>query len=109
MNADLPDSQRVDQWLWHTRIVKTRTLAARLVEGGKVRINKIKVKKAGSTIQPGDVLSFMHAKKLWVIEVVSTSTRRGPATEARRIYRELQPDNQSTHGDQGSEPKKGGA
>ena len=97
--------QRIDQWLWHSRLVKTRTLAARMVEGGKVRINRNKVRKAGYTIKPGDTLTFMHGGRLRVIEILLTATRRGPASEARTLYRDLtEPDcEQSTHGD-----RKGG-
>ena len=80
--------QRVDQWLWHARLIKTRTLAARLVENGGVRINRVKVTKPGHQLKPGDVLSFVHANRLRVIEVVLLATRRGPAREAQTLFRD---------------------
>ncbi len=98
--------QRVDQWLWHTRLIKSRSLAARLVEAGQLRINRDKVLKPGYQIKPGDVLSFMHAGRLQVIEVVALASRRGPAREARLLYRSALGDDyeQSTQRD-----KKGDA
>jgi ribosome-associated heat shock protein Hsp15 len=97
-----PPRQRIDQWLWHTRIFKTRSLAARMIEAGGLRINRNKVLKPGHNIQPGDVVTFMHANSLHVIEVVSTATRRGPAPQARQLYRPAgdTPCDQSPHGDE---------
>lgn len=98
--------QRIDQWLWHARLLKSRSLAARLVEAGRVRINRQKVSKSGHHVKPGDVLTFMHADRLHVIEVIALAKRRGPAREARQLYETTlsEPCEQSTHGD-----GKGGA
>ncbi|MDH3742595.1 MAG: RNA-binding S4 domain-containing protein [Hyphomicrobiales bacterium] len=94
--------QRVDQWLWHARLIKSRSLAARLVEAGSIRVNRQKILKSGHQVKPGDVLTFMYADQLRVIEVVALARRRGPAREARQLYQLALTENceQSTHGDQ---------
>ena len=97
-----PSSQRVDQWLWQARLTKSRSLAARLVAAGVIRINREKISKPGHHLKIGDVLTFMHAGRLHVVKVLATAKRRGPAAEARQLYcNALDPDcEQSTHSDE---------
>ncbi len=94
--------QRIDQWLWHARFLKSRSQAARLVERGKLRINRQKVKKPGHPVKPGDVLTFMYSDQLHVVEVIATATRRGPACEAQLLYERVETGSceQSTHADE---------
>ncbi|WP_071672737.1 RNA-binding S4 domain-containing protein [Nioella nitratireducens] len=82
---------RLDKWLWHARFFKTRTLAARLVAGGHVRVNSQKVHKPASTVGPGDVLTFAQGRDVRVIRVVAIGARRGPAPEAQALYEDLTP------------------
>lgn len=100
--TEAADRQRADQWLWYTRLIKTRSLAARMIEQGGLRINREKFTKPGHPVKPGDILTFMHAERLHVIEVLAISSRRGPAREARLLYRSAGRDSceQSTHGDE---------
>lgn len=88
-----PDSptQRIDKWLWFVRVAKTRTLAATLVAGGKVRVNRIKIGKPSQTVKPGDVVTVTTGPRVRVLRVVAGGARRGPATEARGLYEELTP------------------
>ena len=51
------DRQRIDKWLWHARIVKTRSAAAGLVSGGRVRINGGRVVAPGHAVKIGDVVT----------------------------------------------------
>jgi ribosome-associated heat shock protein Hsp15 len=81
---------RLDKWLWHARFVKTRGLAAKLCEGG-IRIDGNLVAKAGATVRPGQVLTFALGRHVRVIELVAIGVRRGPAEEARALYRDLAP------------------
>lgn len=81
--------QRLDKWLWYARVAKSRTLAAGLVTGGKVRINRTKVDKPSHTIKPGDVVTVSVGPKVRVLKVVAPGVRRGPATEARGLFDEL--------------------
>ena len=81
--------QRVDRWLWFARFVKTRAFAQRLISRGKVRVNRVRVARPSHTITPGDVVSFMNRDQIRVVVVRATSTRRGPAREARILYDEI--------------------
>ena len=81
---------RLDKWLWHARFAKTRSLAAKLCESG-VRIDGTLVSKAGVTVRPGQVLTFALGRHVRVIELVALGERRGPAEEARALYRDLAP------------------
>jgi len=81
--------QRLDKWLWFARLAKSRTLAARLVEEGQVRVNRVKVEKPALTIKPGDVLTLSLGAQIRVLRVLNPGTRRGPAAEARSLYEEV--------------------
>jgi len=87
----LSDSQRIDKWLWHARFFKTRTLAAKVVSAGHVRLNSERVKKPATTIKAGDGLSFMQGRQLRIVRITTLGTRRGPATEAATLYDDLTP------------------
>lgn len=87
-----PDKrQRLDKWLWFTRIAKTRTLATRLVETGKARVNRTRVTKASRTVRAGDVITLAIHHRVRVLKVVAFGTRRGPAAEARELYEDMSP------------------
>jgi ribosome-associated heat shock protein Hsp15 len=78
---------RIDKWLWAARFFKTRSLAAKAVDGGRVQVNGERVKPA-KELKAGDEM-IVHVGELeWVIEVRGLSARRGPAEEARRLYEE---------------------
>lgn len=82
---------RLDKWLWHARFFKSRTLAAKQITAGKFRINRQIVKKARAEVRAGDVLTFPQGPHIKVVEVVALGNRRGPATEARMLYQDLNP------------------
>ena len=82
---------RVDKWLWQARFFKTRTLAARVVGEGKVRVNAHRISKPARTVAPGDTLTFAQGKIIRVIRVVALGERRGPAPEAQALYEDLDP------------------
>lgn len=85
------EGQRLDRWLWFTRLVKTRTLAAKFVETGKVRVNAVKVIKPSRTVRPGDVVTATLHRRLHVLKVLSAGERRGPASEAQTLYEDITP------------------
>lgn len=97
--------QRVDKWLWFTRIVKSRTIAAGLVTSGKVRLNKERITKASHTLRPGDVLTVLVHRKVRVLKVLAPGTRRGPAQEAQRLYEDLTPESVSRPSSQSDGPR----
>lgn len=82
---------RVDKWLWHARFFKTRTLAAKIVSGGHVRVNSDKISKPAYYIVVGDVLTFSQGNNIRVIEVLALGERRGPAPEAQTLYLDKSP------------------
>ena len=80
-------TQRIDKWLWFARVIKTRTLAADLVTAGKVRLNRTRVEKPSQIVKAGDVLTIAIGTRVRILEVRAPGTRRGPAPEARLLYR----------------------
>ena len=83
------DRQRLDKWLWFARFVKSRTLAAKLVSDGFVRVNGQRADTPAKALAIGDVITLAVARTTAVVRVEALGTRRGPAEEARRLYSEL--------------------
>jgi ribosome-associated heat shock protein Hsp15 len=86
-----PTGQRIDKWLWFARVIKSRTLAAECVIDGKVRLNRVRVEKPSQIVKPGDVLTIALGGRVRILEVAAPGERRGPATEAQALYRDLTP------------------
>ena len=83
--------QRIDKWLWHARVVKTRTLAQRLVERGYVRLNGTRIQSPSQTIKIGDVLTIALDERVKVLEVRDFAEARGSAPLAQRLYIDRSP------------------
>ncbi|GLS39628.1 RNA-binding protein S4 [Mesorhizobium tianshanense] len=83
--------QRIDKWLFFSRAVKSRSLAAKLVVAGRVRINRDKAAQASDMVRVGDVLTITLERRIFVWKVLGTGTRRGPAEEARMLYEDMSP------------------
>ena len=84
------ERQRLDKWLWHTRVVKARSSAAALVETGHVRVNGVREKAPGHAVKAGDVLTIGLDRSVRVLKVVGFSERRGDAPAARLLFDDLQ-------------------
>jgi ribosome-associated heat shock protein Hsp15 len=82
---------RIDKWLWHARFFKTRSLAAKVVSGGKLRVNGQPISKPAYMVSTSDVLTFPQADNVRVIKVLAMGERRGPAPEAQQLYEDLAP------------------
>ena len=82
---------RIDKWLWQARFFKTRSLAAKLVKSRKLRLNGDLITKPAQNVSAGDVLTFPQAVATRVIEIIDLGTRRGPASEAQMLYKDLFP------------------
>jgi ribosome-associated heat shock protein Hsp15 len=80
------DRQRLDKWLWFARFAKSRTLAAKLVSDGFVRVNGQRVENAAKGVAIGDVITLALHRTAVVIRVEALGRRRGPAPEARLLY-----------------------
>jgi ribosome-associated heat shock protein Hsp15 len=83
------DGVRVDKWLWAARFFKTRALASKACELGRVESNGQWVKPARE-IRIGDLLRVKNESGEFHVEVVALSEMRGPATVARTLYRETE-------------------
>lgn len=84
-------TQRIDVWLWHARLYKTRSLATKMVRGGKVRLNGNLCKKSSTVVTPGDILTYIRVDDIFIAKVSDIGTRRGPAPEAQLLYEDLTP------------------
>jgi ribosome-associated heat shock protein Hsp15 len=86
------DRQRLDKWLWFARFAKSRTLAAKLVESGFVRVNGQRSPDPAKALALGDVVTIALERATRVVRVEALGTRRGPVPEARQLYVDLDAD-----------------
>jgi ribosome-associated heat shock protein Hsp15 len=84
------DTQRIDKWLWHARVVRTRTSAATLAERGCVRVNGTRIDAASKLVRVGDVLTIA-LDFVRILKVQGFSERRGGAPQAQLLYEDLTP------------------
>ncbi len=77
------DRQRIDKWLWHARLLRTRSDAAALVEAGHVRLNGRRVTAASQLVRVGDVVTLALDRSVRLVKVAGFRERRGGAPEAR--------------------------
>ena len=93
MTSEPAETCRVDVWLWRARFFKTRSLAARIVEQGGVRLSRgaatISLDKPSRSVRAGDVLVFPVGMRWTAVRVEALGARRGPAPEARALYQVL--------------------
>ena len=80
---------RLDKWLWFARVVKTRAIAQELAGSGHVRVNGQRAESAAKAIRIGDVLTIALPSRVRVLKVQDVAERRGPASDALRLYEEL--------------------
>lgn len=83
--------QRIDKWLFFTRIAKSRTLAQEWVEGGHVSVNGEKVRRSSAEVRPGDRLEVLAERRTYILVVKAPGDRRGPYEEARLLYDDESP------------------
>lgn len=95
----MTDSQRLDKWLWCARFFKTRALAARFCDDGRLRVSGQVTHKAHYAVRPGDVLTFPLGPHIRVIKITDLADRRGPPAEARLLYEDLAPPQKSAAAD----------
>lgn len=92
------ETQRLDKWLWHARIIKSRSLAAQLVSQGKFRVNREKILKPAFGVKSGDVITTSLFGKVRVLQIIGFSKRRGAVAEAKALYEDLTPKSQESSG-----------
>jgi ribosome-associated heat shock protein Hsp15 len=84
------DRQRIDKWLWHARVVRTRSAAAELADRGRVRINGERIRAASAPVHPGDVVTI-GLDRVRVLRVIGFADRRGSAQEASMLFEAVDP------------------
>ncbi len=83
------NSVRIDKWLWAARFFKTRALASKACDIGRIRSNEIEAKPARE-VHIGDMLRIRSEGGEFHIEVLQLSEMRGPAAVAQALYRETE-------------------
>ncbi|MCY6383551.1 RNA-binding S4 domain-containing protein [Hoeflea prorocentri] len=83
--------QRIDKWLYFARVVKSRSLAAKLAQSGRVRLNGDKIDQPSRQVGCEDVLTVTLDRKILVLKIVGFAERRGPYSEAKMLYEDISP------------------
>jgi ribosome-associated heat shock protein Hsp15 len=83
------ERQRIEKWLWHARVVRTRESAAALAASGHVRVNSAKVREPAAPVRCGDVVTVALDHGVRVMRVCGFASRRSGAEEARRLFEDL--------------------
>ena len=85
----MTERQRIDRWLWHARVVRTRAAAADLAATGHVRVNGQRVAAASRAVHLGDVVTVSLSHGVRVLKVTGFAERRGPHPTAQALYQAL--------------------
>src|SRR3979411_1468670 len=85
------DRQRIDKWLWHPRLVRTRSAAAALAASGHVRLNGARIAAPAKTVKRGDVVTIALAASVRVRWVTVCAPVRLAAEACRALYEDLAP------------------
>jgi ribosome-associated heat shock protein Hsp15 len=83
------DRQRLDKWLWHARVVRTRSAAAGLVAAGHVRVNGDRERAPGRAVRVDDVVTVALDQTVRLLKVAGFAERRGSASEAAVLFADL--------------------
>jgi len=89
--VELLDRQRIDKWLWHARVVRTRAAAAALAASGYVRVNGQRIDAPSRAVKAGDVVTVALDRSVRLIKVLGFAERRGSADDARALSADLEP------------------
>ncbi len=87
---DQIERQRIDRWLWHARLVRTRGAAAALTGAGYVRVNGARLDAPGRMVRTGDVITVALDRRVRVLRVRGFVERRGPAAVTAMLYEDLE-------------------
>lgn len=83
------DKIRLDKWLWAARFYKTRSIARKMIEGGKVDYNGVRAKPSRE-VELGAVVRLLQGNLRREVEITGISDVRGPAKAAQKLYRETE-------------------
>lgn len=85
----MSDKVRLDKWLWAARFYKTRAISAAAIAAGHIKKDGDRLKSAYG-LKVGELLQIQKGPYQFVVEVNALSEKRGPASEAQKLYRETQ-------------------
>jgi ribosome-associated heat shock protein Hsp15 len=85
------DRRRIDKWLWHARVVRTRSAAAALAASGHVRVNGQRIDGASRPVRVGDIVTVALDRCVRVLKVAAFAERRGPAASVQVLVEDLTP------------------
>ena len=83
------DEQRIDNWLFRSRLVKSRAKAQRIIIDGYVKINKIRTSKPSVKIKIGDIITLTNLDSIFILSVENFAKNRLNAKEALKLYKEI--------------------
>jgi ribosome-associated heat shock protein Hsp15 len=83
--------QRLDKWLFFTRLQKSRSIAQKAIEAGHVRVNETRITQPSFAVKAGDVVLLSLDRRDMTVRVLQPGNRRGPYEEARLLYEDLTP------------------
>ncbi|SEB59779.1 RNA-binding S4 domain-containing protein [Terriglobus roseus] len=83
------DAVRIDKWLWASRFYKTRALAVKACELGRVKLRDLPAKPSRD-VKVGDAVTLTNDSGTYVVDVLALSDVRGPAAVAQTLYRETE-------------------
>ena len=89
ISTTVHDRQRLDRWLWHARLVRTRSAAAALAAAGYVRVNGARINAPGRMVRAGDIITVALDRAVRVLKVRGFAERRGAAAAGQDLYDEL--------------------
>ena len=88
--------QRIDKWLFFTRVAKSRSLAQGLLNSGHVKVNGTSIRQPSFQVKIGDKLEIKLERRDIILVVKSAGLRRGPYEEAKLLYEDLTPPREVT-------------
>ncbi len=85
----LLSEQRIDNWLFRTRILRSRAKAQKIISEGLVKVNKIKIEKSSIKIKVGDIVTLTEVNKIIIFSVENFANKRLSAKEVTRLYKKM--------------------
>ena len=83
------DEQRIDNWLFRSRLTKSRAKAQKIILDGYVKINKIRTSKPSVKIRIGDIITLTKLDNVFILSVENFAKNRLNAKEAMKLYKEI--------------------
>ncbi len=83
------DEQRIDNWLFRSRLTKSRAKAQKIILDGYVKINKIRTSKPSVKIRIGDIITLTKLDTVFILSVENFAKNRLNAKEAMKLYKEI--------------------